>query len=177
MLKKILLALGAALALLLAMAFYMVNRKVRHEAFVTEYISAPIPAGFLPISENKPYFRAFMTRAKAPPEAMEMILASPPGTYFNPGTMVMLNFSAVPSKVPCEQLYTLLSAPAPEKVSARVEIAGRSWLRNYHGSQNTLEYFDCSGGVARTLVYSNPARSIPDLPAFSSAHLSTVTFP
>lgn len=177
MLKKILILLGAGLILLLAAAFYAINRKVRHEAFVTEYISAPIPAGFLPISENKPYFRAFMTRAKAPREAMEMILASPPGTYFNPGTMVMLSFSAVPSKVPCEQLYRLLAEPAPGKISARVEIAGRSWLRNYHGSQNTLEYFDCAGGVARTLVYSNPARTITDLPAFSSAHLSAVAFP
>jgi hypothetical protein len=177
MLKKILMLLGAGLVLLLAAAFYMVNRKVRHETFETEYISAPIPEGYLPISENKPYFRAFMTRAKAPPEAMEMILASPPGTYFNPDTMVMLNFSAVPSKVPCEKLYPVISAPAPEKISTRVDIAGRSWLRNYHKGQNTFEYFACSGGVARTLIYSNPARTIPDLPAFSSAHLSTITFP
>lgn len=177
MLKKSLIVLGAGLILLLAAAFYMVNHKVRHEAFSTEYISAPIPEGFLPISENKHYFRAFMTKAKAPKEAMEMILASPPGTYFNPGSMVMLNLSAVPAKVPCDQLYRFVSAQAPDKVSARVDIAGRTWLRNYHKNQNTLEYFDCSGGVARTLIYSDPARRIADLPAFSSAHLSTVAFP
>ncbi len=177
MLKKVLIALGAGLVLLLAAAFYLVNHKVRHEAFSTEYISAPIPEGFLPISENKPYFRAFMTKAKAPKEAMEMILASPPGTYFNPGSMVMLNFSAVPSKVPCDQLYQFVSAQAPDKASARVDIAGRTWLRNYHKNQNTLEYFDCSGGVARTLIYSDPARSIADLPAFSTSHLATITFP
>lgn len=177
MLKKILMLLGAGLVLLLAAAFYMVNRKVRHETFETEYISAPIPAGYLPISENKPYFRALMARAKAPPEAMEMILASSPGTYLNPRDMVMLNFSALPTKVPCEKLYPVMSAAAPEKVSTRVDIAGRSWLRNEHKRDNTLEYFHCSRSVARTLVYADPARSIPDLPAFSAGHLSTVTFP
>ncbi|KAF0125464.1 MAG: hypothetical protein FD189_1557 [Elusimicrobia bacterium] len=177
MLKKILIALGAGLVLLLAAAFYMVNHKVRHEAFSTEYISAPIPEGFLPISENRPYFRALMTRAKAPEEAIETILDSSPGTYLNPHTMVMLNFSAVPSKVPCGQLYPAMSAAAPEKVSTRVDIGGRSWLRNEHKRDNTLEYFNCSDDVARTLVYADPARTTPDLPAFSSAHLATVTFP
>lgn len=177
MLKKILMVLGACLVLLLGAAFYMVNHQVRHEAFVTEYIAVPIPKGYLPISENKPYFRALMTRAKAPKEAMDVILASSPGAYLNPHNMVMLNFSAVPSKVPCARLYPVMSAPAPEKVSTRVNIGGRSWLRNEHKRDNTLEYFDCSGGVARTLVYSNPARTVPDLPDFSSAHLSTITFP
>lgn len=177
MLKKILILLGAGIFLLLAVTFYRVNRKVRHEAFVTEYISAPIPEGFLPISENKPYFRALMTRARAPEEAIEVILASSPGTYLDPDTMMMLNFSAVPAKGPCDQLYPVMSAPAPGKDSSRVHIGGRSWLRNEHKHDNTLEYFDCSGGVARTLIYSDPARSIPDLPAFSAGHLATVTFP
>lgn len=166
--KKILLL---PVCCLLGLAACGREQVTRHEVFEGEFFSAPVPAGYLPIRENKDFIAKALAGAGAPKQAIEMILTAPAGAYFNPGSMAMVSYSGRRADKPCAEMDAALKAVS-KGAGVKVKLGETEWLLLAREKERVLEYYNCSGGAVAGAVYADPAGTVKDMRAFAAQTLA-----
>lgn len=146
------------------------EKPVEHAVFSGEFFSVAVPAGYLPITENKDYISKALVRVGAPKEAIGLMLTAPAGAYFNPGTMSMANYSGRKVEKTCGEILGMLKAVGG--AGEKLKIGPAEWLLLAREKDRVLEYHSCSGSLVVSAVYADPAGTIKDLRGFASANLA-----
>jgi len=140
-------------------------------------MSVPIPAGFIPVSENREFVSALLAEAKAPGAIVKDILSAPPKggeKFIDKENLTLIIYHGRNFGGDCKPVAAAFIKSARGLKPAAVRLGKLDWLRIYDKERSTVRYMNCSEDAIRTASYLDPAAVVPDLLKFSAANVAAI---